>query len=528
MTDQLHYLAARVAVGRMSRRAFFGRAAALGLTAAGANLLLSSAVQAAGPQMGGTIRMGIQGGSTSDSLDPALGTNTVSLALLRMWGEPLLGLAPHGGLEPTLATEYWSSPDAKVWTFKIRTDAQFSNGKNVTADDVLQTMLRHSDENTKSGALGVMRGITNMRTEGDDTFIVELDDANADLPYLMTDWHLIIQPNGGRDAPDAAIGTGPYILKSVDMGVRFVAEKNPNYWGDMGYADTIELVVINDNTARVAALQSGQVDMIDRVPPQTAGLIGRAPGITVHSTTGPGHYVFIAHCDAAPFDNNDLRLALKYGIDRQEMVDKILAGYGSIGNDTPINAYYPLYTELPQREYDPDKAAFHYKKSGFDGPILLRTSENSFPGAPDASALFQQSLAKANIPLEIKREPNDGYWSEVWNVKPFCTSYWGGRSTQDQMYSTAYLSTADWNDTRFNDPKFDQMLIAARAELDEEKRKVMYADMGMILNETGGLVCPMFNDFLGATSDRVAGWVDGVRGYDLMNMYGPMKMWVAA
>ena len=336
----------------------------------------------------------------------------------------------------------------------------------MTAEDVLATMERHSGEDTKSGALGVMRGIESMSVDGDN-FIVELKQPNADLPYLMTDYHLIIQPNGGKDAPDAAIGTGPYVLKSTDMGVRFVAEKNPDYWGDLGHADTVELIVINDNTARVAALQSGQVDMIDRVPPQTANLVDRAPNVTVHSTKGPGHYVFIAHCNTAPFDNNDLRMALKYGIDRQELVDKVLAGYGSIGNDTPINDSYPLYTALPQREYDPDKAAFHFKKADYDGEILLRTSENSFPGAPDAAALFQQSLAKAGIDLTIKREPNDGYWSEVWNAKPFCTSYWGGRSTQDQMFSTAYLSTADWNDTRFDDPKFDQMLIAARAELDQ-------------------------------------------------------------
>ncbi|MFP3548612.1 ABC transporter substrate-binding protein, partial [Rhizobium sp. SIMBA_035] len=83
------------------------------------------------------------------------------------------------------------------------------------------------------------------------------------------------------DDPAAAIGTGAYVMKAVDMGVRFVAEKNPNYWGDLGNAETIEYVVINDNTARVAALQAGQVDMIDRVPPRTAKLVDRAPNITV-------------------------------------------------------------------------------------------------------------------------------------------------------------------------------------------------------------------------------------------------------
>ncbi|PIE08969.1 MAG: peptide ABC transporter substrate-binding protein, partial [Rhodobacterales bacterium] len=369
------------------------------------------------------------------------------------------------------------------------------------------------------------RGITSMKAENGN-FVIELDSPNADLPYLLSDYHLMIQPNGGKDNPNAAIGTGPYVLKDHEPGVRFVFERNPHSWIEgQGFADTIELIVLNDDTARTAALQSGQVDMISRVPPKVAGLVTRIPGVHVHSTAGPGHYVFIMHTDTAPFDNNDLRMALKYGINRQEMVDKILFGYGSVGNDTPINASYPLFTPAEQREYDPDKAAHYFKASGHEGPVLLRTSDNSFPGAPDAAALFQQSLKGAGIDLKIKREPNDGYWSEVWNKQPFCTSYWSGRATQDAMFSTAYLSTADWNDTRFTNEKFDQLLIAARGELDEAKRKQMYADASTIVRDEGGLICPMFNNFIDATNDKIAGWRT-TKGFDMMNLYAPMKMWV--
>ncbi|MWD27234.1 peptide ABC transporter substrate-binding protein [Aquicoccus sp. SCR17] len=527
MKDQLEYLKRQVQMNRMSRRAFLGRVSALGVGAAMANTMLATSLRAQTPQKGGTIRVGIQGGASSDSLDPALATNATATSVLRLWGEPLLELDPQGGLEAKVAESYEASDDAKIWRFKIRDGITFSNGKDVTAEDVLATMERHSGEDTKSGALGIMRGIKSMSVEG-NTFIVELDQPNADLPYLMTDYHLIIQPNGGKDDPTAAIGTGPYVLQTVDMGVRFVATKRDDYWGDLGHADTIEFTVINDDTARMAALQSGQVDMVNRVPPRTANLVGRAPNIDIRTTSGPGHYVFIMHCNTAPFDNYDLRMALKYAINREEMVEKILFGYGSVGNDTPINSSYPLYTPLEQRSYDPDKAKHHYKKSGHEGSILLRTSDNSFPGAPDAAALFQQSASAAGINIDIKREPNDGYWSEVWNAKPFCTSYWGGRPTQDAMFSTAYLSTADWNDTRFFNDRFDELLFKARAELDEQKRKEMYAEMSMLVHDKGGLILPMFNDFVDGVSDRVAGWEDAKVGFELNNFYAPMKMWVAA
>ena len=527
MSDQLKYLSQKVTLGLMSRREFMGRAAALGITAVAANSMLASAARAAGPQKGGTIKIGLQGGATTDSMDPALAANQVPLMVGRMWGEPLVELTDDGGIEGKVAESFEGSDDAKTWRFKIRQGITFSNGQSVTAEDAKATIERHSGEDTKSGALGLLRDIANLSTDG-DTLVVELNSGNADLPYFLADYHLLIQPNGGKDDPTAAIGTGPYIMQEIDMGVRFIASKNPNYWGDLGNAETIEIIVINDNTARVAALQSGQVDIIDRVPPRTAGLVSRAPGVAVNTTAGPGHYVFIMHTNTAPFDNKDLRLALKYGINRQEMVDKILFGYGSVGNDTPINASYPFYTEFEQREYDPDKAKFHFEKSGHSGSILLRTSDNSFPGAPDAAALFQQSLGAAGIELEIKREPNDGYWSEVWNVQPFCTSYWGGRPTQDQMFSTAYLSTADWNDTKFNNAQFDQLLVQARAELDSAKRTQMYAEMGTLLRDDGGLICPMFNDFIDAHGDRVDGWVEGVNGFALMNSYAPLRMWVKA
>ncbi|MTH95567.1 ABC transporter substrate-binding protein [Roseibium sp. RKSG952] len=528
MGKELEFLADMAVKGKMHRRDFLGRASAFGLTAAMAGTMLSTRVQATGPVSGGTMKIGIQGGASTDSLDPATASNSTATQILRMWGEPLVELNEEGGLDPVLAEAYSASTDAKTWTFKIRPGVTFSDGKSLTADDVQATFERHTGADTKSGALGVLRGISDIRTNG-DSVVFTLDAANADLPYLLADYHLMIQPNGGKDAPAAAIGTGPYVIKAHEPGVRTVFEKNPNHWrSGWGHAGTIELYVINDDTARMSALQSGVVDIVNRVPPKLASLIGRAPNVTVHSVPSAGHYTFIMHVDTAPFDNKDLRLALKYGVDRQEMVDKILFGNGSIGNDTPINSTYPLYSDdIEQRQYDPDKAAFHYKASGHEGAVLLRTSENSFPGAPDASQIFQQNLAKAGIQLDLAMMPDDGYWSEVWNKQPFCTSYWGGRPVQDAMFATAYLSTADWNDTRFFNEQFDQLLFAARAELDEAKRKQMYRDMSVILRDDGGLICPMFNNFIDATSDRIAGWGPS-QGFGMMNHYAPMKMWVAS
>ena len=236
----------------------------------------------------------------------------------------------------------------------------------MTSEDVLKTMERHSNEDSKSGALGIMKGIESMKADGDN-FQVTLTEPNADLPYLMADYHLIIQPDGGMDNPGAGIGTGPIQVEVDEPGVRHLFTKFENHWNDYGHFDSVEVTWSSTTQPHVLQpLQSGQVQL------QSTGSNPRLPicwaahrTLTVQSTPGRGHYVFIMHCDTAPFDNNELRTALKYAINREELVEKVLRGYGSVGNDMPINAAYPLFDEtIPQREFSLEKAAEHYKKVG--------------------------------------------------------------------------------------------------------------------------------------------------------------------
>ncbi|WP_151705707.1 ABC transporter substrate-binding protein [Nitrincola alkalilacustris] len=529
-SNELQFLSEQVIKGRLSRRDFLGRATALGLTLPFAGSMLSGAVMAAGPQKGGILKAGMQGGESTDSLDPASWTSQVQHSFGQSWGEALTNVSPDGQLVPRLAEEVGSSPDAKQWTFKIRRGVLFHNGKELEASDVVATLERHSDEDSKSGALGIMRGIESIKATGKYEVVINTTEPNADLPFLLSDYHLMIQPNGGKDAPDAGIGTGPYKVTEFEPGVRHRAVRFGEYWNldEFGHADEIEITVINDSTARTSALQSRQIHIANRIEPRIVQMVERIPHVTVQSVSGRAHYVFLMHCDTAPFDNKDLRLALKYAMDREDMVNRILRGYGTVGNDFPINSAYPLFPEgIPQREYDPDRAKYHYDRSGHDGPIVLRTSDVAFPGAVDAAQLYRESCAKAGINIEVRREPGDGYWSEVWNNQPFCTSYWSGRPTQDQMYSTAYISTADWNDTNFYRDDFDRLARQARGELDEAKRSDMYRQMALMVRDDGGLILPMFNDYIEATTDQVVGWDPHPMG-EMMSGFALSRCWLTA
>lgn len=515
----------------LSRRGFLGGAAALGAMSvtAGGLLVPATAHAADEPKRGGHLKLGLKGGATSDTLDPATYSASVLFVVGRLWGDTLIESDPKTGAAlPSIATAWEPSADASVWTFKLRNDVAFHDGTKMTPADIVATLKRHADANSKSGALGLLSSIKSIEEKAGD-LVLTLTEGNADLPLVLSDYHLIIQPKGGVDNPAAAIGTGPYKLAKFEPGVRATFEKNPNDWrSDRGYVESVEIIVMNDTTARVAALSSGQVHFVNNIDPKTVPLLKRAPKVEIVRNAGKGFYAFLMHCDTAPFDNNDLRLALKYAIDRQAILDKVLGGYGTLGNDYPVNGNYALAPDdIEQRAYDPDKAAFHFKKSGVDRPVLLRTSDAAFAGAVDAAILFQESAKKAGIQIEVKREPEDGYWTNVWNAQPFCATYWGGRPTQDSRYSTSYLSTAEWNDTRFKRPDFDKLLLQARSELDETKRKAIYRTMALMVRDEGGLILPVFNDYVMAQSKSVKGYVDDI-GNDLSNGYIGSRVWLDA
>lgn len=529
MSEELKNLSKEVTKGQMSRRDFLNRAAVLGLALPFASTFLSESVQAATPKKGGHLVAGLAGGSATDSLDPALNTSKVPFNFVRTWGDTLVQISPtDSSAVPMLAESFESEPGAKTWIFNLRKGVEFHNGKEMVADDVVKTLQRHSGEDTKSGALGIMRGIESVKADGKYRVIIELKSGNADLPYLMTDYHLIIQPGGGYDDPNAGIGTGAYKVEVAEHGVRYAGTRFANHWNpEVGHADSVEILVLNDQTARMSALRSGRVHLINLVDPKTAKLMERLPNIKIANTPGRGHYPFLMHCDKKPFDNADLRMAMKLCIDREEMVKRILNGYGTVGNDFPINAAYGLFPdEIEQRVYDPDRAAHYFKKSGHDGPLELKVSDVAFPGAVDAAVLYQQQAAKAGIKINVKREPSDGYWSNVWNKEPFSASYTGGRPTQDQQYSVFYKSDADWNDTKWYRPEFDQLLVQARVELDQNKRKALYQDMAMMLRDDGGLIVPMFNDYIDGHSSQVQGYVKDPIG-ELSNGFSLLRCWLA-
>ncbi|MCZ7448127.1 ABC transporter substrate-binding protein [Rhizobium rhizogenes] len=487
----------------LDRRSFLRASAAV---AAGA-LLLPGAALAAGPKKGGHLVLGIDNASTSDRLDPAYYfedyTYNVGLQLF----DTLTDLNDDGSLRAGLADSWEPAKNGSEWIFRLRKGVQFHNGKELTPEDVIYSLNHHRGEKSESAGKGYLLTVTDIVKSAPNEVTFKLSGPNADFPYLLGDVHFGITPDGENF--DKGIGTGAFVLEDFQPGVRTLAKRNANYWDpERGHVDSVETVAYNDKSARVAALLSKSVHLVNNVESRVAQRLKSQQGITLHTEADSSIILFVGRADADPFKNLDVQLALKYAIDREQIVKSILNGAGTVSNDNPIfpsNRYFT--NDVPKHAYDPEKAAYHWKKAGYADKIVLSAADGAtFSGALDAAQLYQQSADKIGIPFEVNRVPADGYWNDVWLKHPFVASGWAARATADAMLSLIYLSDAPWNESGWKNKAFDELVLAARGELDENKRKRLYHDAQVLIVEQNSSVIPAYAAKISASVSDLQGF----------------------
>ncbi len=490
----------------LSRRGFLGTAAAGAVLTAG-GLWLPRAARAQEVKKGGTLRLGMEGGTSSDSFNPMTLSDEVPISLCYAVMNGLIEFDANGQPQPELIESWEVAPGAAKWTFNIRKGITFSNGKALDADDVIYSINLHRGE-TVSQLKGNLEPITDIKKLSDRQIEITLSAGNADFVALLGDYHLLVVPNGHTDWANP-VGTGAYTLESLEPGVRAVFKNRGDYWKPgRGNFDTVEVRYIADAVARTSALQSGQIDGANRLDPRTVGFLMQAPNLNVVRSEGAGlRFVFVARVSDDPYTNQNAVLALKYGIDRQKIIDNVLNGYATLGNDHTVAPSNPFFNaDLPQRAYDPDKAAFHLKEAGLTGnEFRLTVSDGAWMTSPDCAQIFQQSLDPAGIKLELNKVPADGYWSNVWRVDPFCAVIWGARMTADESLTVSYSSTSPMNDSNWKSETFDKLLAEARVELDQAKRKELYATCQQMVSDEAGHVVFAINDTLDGYSKQVMG-----------------------
>lgn len=487
-----------------SRREILKLMMATGITLAAAENLFTSggAAMAQTPKKGGTVRVSASLHGPDDQLDPAQFTSFIDYARGRAHYNGLCQLSDDLVPQPELAESFGPNSDATEWTFKLRKDVKFHDGTPFTADDVVWSMNRHLGEDSTSVIKAVLSAIKGWEKVGSHEVKAVMNTPNADLPALLGIVQSKVIKNG---TTGDGMGTGPFTMESFDPGVKSVSKRNENYWREGANLDALEITAITDPIARVNALVAGDIQMAADIDPKAIRQVEQADGVHLNSIPGGAYNGLCALKNAEPGSNADFVKGMQFIQDRERIVKKVLKGHGSVGNDQPIMSAYGAdwCGELAQREFDPDKAKFHFEKSGISSAQIFVAPVG--PGIEDTCLLAQANCAKIGFDLQIKKVPTDGYWGAVWMQEPFNVTSWNMRPTANSMLSIAYAPGAAWNDTYWNNDRMGELLTLSLAELDPDKRHAMYCEMQTLINEECGMIIPAHINTLDGVSDRVHG-----------------------
>lgn len=490
-----------------TRREAISYLMATGMTIGAAGAIFGSASDAWAntPKKGGKLIFANSQHGPNDTLDPIQFTSALDYFRGRMFYGSLTRLTSKLGYEPELAEEVLSNSDATEWTFKLRKGIEFHDGKTMTADDVVYSMNRHLGEDSISNANAMVSMVREWKKVNNHEVKAVLNSPNADLPIALGTFHFKIVQDGQTDFT-STVGTGPYKVKEFKPGVRTVGVRNENYWEDGGHLDEIEHYGIGDSVARLNAFLAGDIDAMDNLPPKSIEQVEATAGREIWSVNSGAYINIASRMDMQPSGNKDLILAMKHLMDRQRLLKGVFKGQGSLGNDQPIGpAYFDHCPDIPQRELDPEKAAFHFKKSGIGSAQVPIVAAEVAPGAVEQTLFLQREAAKIGLNIDVQKVTTDGYWGAVWLKAPMCVVAWNMRPTANIMMSIAFKSDANWNETFHQDPEFDKILVEVRGVTDPAKRKEMYCTLQEKIHHDNGCILPVHRNYVDAAASHVKG-----------------------
>jgi peptide/nickel transport system substrate-binding protein len=503
-----------------SRRDVLKMLAGAGMALAASSSLVAMAADtvARTPQRGGRVRVATATSSIADTLDPARLANQTDYSRSRMLYSCLTRF--DGSLTPLPAlAESFSSEDSLTWRFLLRKGVVFHDGKSLHADDVVFSLMRHKDPAAVSKAKIFANQIRTVRALSPGEVEVVLEQANADLPSMLATFWFAIVPAGTTDF-NRGIGTGPFRLKEFRRGLRSVMVRNESYWRDgRPYVDEVVMAGLGDEGARVNALLAGDLDLVAAVDPRSVRRIELSAGHRIFLQPSGQYSNLAMRQDMGPGSNRDFVLAIKHLFARREIAESVALGNAMVANDHPVHPtsrYW--YAGLAQRELDLDKARYHFQRSGIGSTPIPVVASPAATYSVEMTLVLQQSARKIGMNLQMQRMPPDGYWSNHWGKSPISWGNVNPRPNVDAVLTQFFKSDASSNDAKWQDERFDQILLAARSELDEAKRKTLYAEAQVRIHERGGVGIPLFISSLDAHDARLQGLsavpVGGLMGYE--------------
>ena len=465
---------------------------------------------------GATIR--VASPTPAGAVEPVTVANAGGLVLLMQTGEFLIFDQPDLVLRPMLALSWSPNNDGTVWTFKLRPNVKFHNGKTMRADDVVATMERLCNPKNGSNALSAFKGVLSLggtRKVDDLTVEFHLDAPNGNFPYIVSsdNYNAIILPaDYAGDFETNFVGTGPFKLEkyTAKVGVNFV--RNPDYWGPPALPARTEFIFFADQQPQVLALQGGQVDVIVQVVVQGAQALLNDPDVTLIKVRGAAHRQVHMRNDVAKFADKRVRQAIALTLDRPALIAGLFRGYGEPGNDSPFAPVYPSTNKtVPQRKKDLVAARALLEAAGVGKGFEATLTTERVQEIPDYAVLIQNACAQIGIKLNLKIETDSAYYGKAqpgqsdWLDSEMGITDYGHRGVPNVLLGAPLLSTGAWNAAHFKNENYDKLVGQYVATTDLGTQRELSGKIETLLLDETPVIFAYFYDYLAATAKAVTG-----------------------
>ncbi|MDO5619511.1 ABC transporter substrate-binding protein [Kocuria sp.] len=475
------------------------------------------------PTTGGSLRVGLTGGSSADTLDAHIPVNSGDAARVINLYEPLVERDDDYQIAYRLAESLEPDDDGAVWTLRLRENLKFSDGSDLTADDVVFTFERVTDPADPKTNASNLSTFDRAEAVDDRTVRIYLSAPNAILDDSLAQYSMGVVPRGYD--PANPIGAGPFKLKSFTAGLSTALERNPHYWGQSPHLDEVELLNFNDTDALINALLSSQVDCVGQIPLSLVDVLNSDERMAVLNSPTGMWLPFTMRVDVAPFDDVRVRQAFRLAVDREQMIEQVLSGNGELGNDmfSPFDPFYPQ--ELSQREQDIAQAKELLAQAGHpDGLTVELVTAPIQSGVVEAAQVFAEQAREAGITVNIRRVDTTTFFGEQYLQWSFAQSFWYTRNFIPQARNCA-TADAPFNETAWVDEEFTALVDQAQEELDADLRGDFIQQAQEMLYDRGGYIIWGFANQVDAYQRYVLGLEENSTGLPLSG-YTFRRVWL--
>ncbi|MFZ4831732.1 ABC transporter substrate-binding protein [Rouxiella sp. Mn2063] len=453
------------------------------------------------------------------SMDPGNQTATFTGTVLDPMYEGLIKIGENLQLEPALATSWSSDASGLVWTFKLRSGVTFHDGTPFNADAVVANFARHLDVKRGLAASGRLRTFIDSVSKIDDSTVqFKLKKPYPAFLKLLTSGPcLMVSPTADKSGTldSKAVGTGPYKLVQYKTGEYVLEEKYPGYWGKSSGPEDIKWTWSVEPSVMNMALQAGEADVINPVPPQFAKLLKNNPKFTLHESQGASVFWVALNTQLKPLDDVRVRQALNFATDKDGLVRAIMSGYATPAN-SPLAPVTPGYDKtLNPYPFNIEKAKELLKEAGYPNGFSMSIAVQ---GADARIGQVLQSMwAKIGVKLDV-RQMESGVWTKAAFADPagkkadgtgaVLASWSSGINGADlqlrPLYTTQSFAPTGANLGFFSDAKLDNLLDEAASTLDETARNKLYVQAQEEINQQAPQVLLYYQNDLFATGDKIS------------------------